>query len=53
MVKKTKKGVKEMIKQNLFKCNQLERSGDEVTARAGVRKEIEMGSITVTSKSFD
>jgi hypothetical protein len=25
-----------MIKQNLFKCNQIERSGDEVTARAGV-----------------
>jgi hypothetical protein len=37
MVKqKTKKGVKEMIKQNLLQCNQLERSEDEVTARAGL-----------------
>jgi hypothetical protein len=37
MVKqKTKKGVKEMIKQNLLECNQIERAGDEVTARAGL-----------------
>jgi len=37
MVKqKTKKGVKEMIKQNLLKCNKIERAGDEVTARAGL-----------------
>jgi len=25
-----------MIKQNLLECNQLERSEDEVTARAGL-----------------
>lgn len=37
MVKqKTKKGVKEMIKQNLLECNQIERSEDEVTAMAGL-----------------
>ncbi len=37
MVKqKTKKGVKEMIKQNLLECNQIERSEDEVTARGGL-----------------
>ncbi len=36
MVKKTKKGVKEMKKENLLECNKIERSEDEVTARAGL-----------------
>ncbi len=37
MVKqKTRKGVKEMIREKLFEVNKFERSGDDVTARAGL-----------------
>lgn len=37
MVKqKNQKGVKDMIKQNLLECNKIERSEEEVTARAGL-----------------
>lgn len=36
MVKKNQEGGKEMIKQNLLECNKIERSADDVTARAGL-----------------